>query len=241
MSAQLVVAAVATAGACGLPPSAQRADAASAADTSPQVTPDGVGRTVVTIGTRARLYAGPYGPPLLSQGHAVYEDGSAWVLRRRGRWLAIPTVHRPNGALGWIRQGAGDVLSWTQMLVQVDLSTRRVRVSRGRQLLMGAPVAVGAPRSPSPTGVTSVSARIDVTRASGFADTRTYGPVIVALRRWQPYPSPGRPGGGILAFHGGNPGSIGLAASGGCFRMRTSDLLRLARLAAPGTPVIIRP
>ncbi len=239
--ALLALAATAAAPAFGGTPTELPARAGWPAGTSPQLTSQGVGRTVVTIAYRERLYAGPFGPPLAPGGRAVYARGSAWVLRRSGSWLAIPTIHRRDGGLGWIRKGSADVLSLTQMLVRVDVSERRVRVSHGAHLLMTAPVAVGAPGSPSPTGVTSVTTRIAVTRANGFADSRAYGPVVVALRRWQPFPSPGMPHGGIMAFHGGNPRSIGSAASGGCFRMRASDLLRLADLTPPGTPVIISP
>ena len=105
---------------------------------------------------------------------------------------------------------------------------------------MTAPVTIGAPGSPSPVAATSVWKRITVTPRSGF-DRRSYGPVIVALRLWQDRPSPGNPNGGIMAFHGGGGLARGRALSGGCFRMRNADALRLARLVRGGTPVIIRP
>jgi lipoprotein-anchoring transpeptidase ErfK/SrfK len=84
-----------------------------------------------------------------------------------------------------------------------------------------------------------VSRRIEVTPGSAF-DPASYGPVIVALRLWQDRPSPGRPYGGVMAFHGGGAFARGRARSGGCFRMRNADAVRLARLVRGGTPVIIR-
>ena len=101
-------------------------------------------------------------------------------------------------------------------------------------------MTVGAPASPSPIASTSVYKRIKVTPSSGF-DRASYGPVIVALRLWQHRPSPGMPDGGIVAFHGGGGFARGLARSGGCFRMRNADALRLASYVRAGTPVIIRP
>ena len=80
------------------------------------------------------------------------EHGSAWVLRRRGEWLQIPTLQNRDGARGWIRRTPLRRLTTTRLLVRVDLSQRRVRVTRGSALLLSAPVAVGAPRWPSPAG-----------------------------------------------------------------------------------------
>lgn len=174
---------------------------------------------------------------MVLRGTTLLEHGTAWVVRRRGEWLGIPTVHRPNGALGWIRDTGAWPLKTTRLLVRVDLSQRRMRVTSGGWLLMTAPVAVGSRGSPSPTALTSVSARIPVTPGTGLS-RGSYGPMIVSLRLWQPASSPGTPNGGVMAFHGGG-GSVGAANSGGCFRMRNNDVLRLARFVRAGTPVII--
>ena len=43
-----------------------------------------------------------------------------------------------------------------------------------------------------------------------------------------------------LAIHGtNNPSSIGGFVSAGCIRMHNKDILRLARLMKPGTPLLI--
>lgn len=197
------------------------------------------GRTVVNILDRAPLYSAPGGPPMAFGEHLLYERGAAWVLRREGDWLGISTIERNRGKLGWIRQTPRRPLTTTRVLVVVDLSERRVDVTRGARALMSAPLTIGAPGSPSPIARTSVRRRIEVTPRSGF-DRRRYGPVIIALRLWQDRPSPGRPTGGIMAFHGGGGFARGLALSGGCFRMRDADVLRLASHVRGGTPVIIR-
>jgi lipoprotein-anchoring transpeptidase ErfK/SrfK len=162
------------------------------------------------------------------------------VIRREGDWLGIPTNERNGGRLGWIRKTPRRPLTTTRLLVLVDLSERRVHVRLGGQPLMSAPVTVGAPSSPSPIARTSISRRIRVTPRGGV-DRRSYGPVIIALRLWQHRGSPGQPFGGIMAFHGGGGFARGLARSGGCFRMRNVDALRLASYVRGGTPVIIRP
>ncbi|HEX6389435.1 MAG TPA: L,D-transpeptidase [Solirubrobacteraceae bacterium] len=197
-------------------------------------------RTIVRILDRAPLYSAPGAAPMALGDTLLYERGSAWVVRREGDWLGIPTIERNNGKLGWIRKTPLRPLTTTRLLVLVDLSERRVDVLLGTRPLMSAPVTVGAPGSPSPIARTSVSRRFKVTPSSGF-DRASYGPVIIALRLWQHRPSPGMPFGGIVAFHGGGGFARGLARSGGCFRMRNADALRLARHVEGGTPVIIRP
>jgi len=99
--------------------------------------------------------------------------------------LLFPTILRRGRGLGWIRRAPARRLTGTRLLVRVDLSQRRMRMTRGGRPLMTAPVAIGAPWSPSPTGPTSVSARIATGPASGLSP-RGYGPVVVALRLWQP-------------------------------------------------------
>lgn len=198
------------------------------------------GRLIVRITDDAMLYAAPGRPAYDMDGRLAREHGSAWVLRRRGAWLQIPTLQRRDGSRGWIRRTPLRRLTTTRLLVRVDLSQRRVRVTRGSALLLSAPVAVGAPRWPSPVGATSVSERIQVTPLSGLG-ARAYGPVVVALRLWQRKPSPAYPRGGLMAFHGGgDAASVGSASSAGCFRMLDADARRLALLVRAGTPVIIR-
>ena len=199
------------------------------------------GRTIVRITDEAMLYAAPGRPALDADGRLAREHGSALVLRRRGDWLQIPTVQRRDGSRGWIRRTGLRPLTTTRMLVRVDLSDRRMRVTRGTRVLMDRPVAVGAPGSPSPVGETSVAERIPVTPLT-LLNPRAYGPYVVALRLRQHAPSPAYPHGGIMAFHGGAvASSVGTASSAGCFRMLDADARRLALLVRAGTPVIIRP
>jgi lipoprotein-anchoring transpeptidase ErfK/SrfK len=116
-----------------------------------------------------------------------------------------------------------------------------MRVTRGSELLLSAPVGVGAPASPSPIGSTSISERIPVTPITGF-DKATYGTVVIALRMWQRMPSTQFPLGGMMAFHGtSDVASVGTASTAGCFRMLEGDLRRLAGLVRAGAPVIISP
>jgi hypothetical protein len=88
-------------------------------------------RTVVRIPDAAVVDATPGGPPLTARGVPVTEHGSAWVVRRHGSWLAIPTILRRGRGLAWFRRTSALRLTRTRLLVRVDLSQRRMRVTRG--------------------------------------------------------------------------------------------------------------
>ena len=192
-------------------------------------------RTVVRIPDAAVVHATPGGPPWTARGVPVTDHGSAWVVRQHGSWLAIPTILRRGHRLGWIHSAPARRLTRTRLLVRVDLSQRRMRVDARR------PTADDRACSDRRAVVTvahrpdeRVSA--DSYRAASGLSTRSYGPVVVALRLRQLTSSPGFPGGGIMAFHGGRSDVAGTA---GCFRMADADVVRLARIVRAGTPVII--
>jgi lipoprotein-anchoring transpeptidase ErfK/SrfK len=97
-----------------------------------------------------------------------------------------------------------------------------------------APVGVGKPTSPTPSGEFYVRDHV-----SGFGDP-FYGPVAfgtsarsAVLTDW--------PDGGFVGIHGTNePQLIPGAISHGCVRLRNADIRRLARLMPVGTPLTIR-
>ena len=99
--------------------------------------------------------------------------------------------------------------------------------------MFSAPVGVGQPQSPTPTGEFYV--RDVVTRYR----SPMYGPIAfgtsarsAVLTDW--------PAGGFIGIHGTDqPGLIPGAVSHGCVRMRNADILRLAKLMPVGTPIII--
>jgi lipoprotein-anchoring transpeptidase ErfK/SrfK len=103
----------------------------------------------------------------------------------------------------------------------------------GRKVF-SAPVGVGKPESPTPSGEFYVRNRL-----SGFGNP-FYGPVAfgtsarsAVLTDW--------PDGGFVGIHGTNePGLIPGRISHGCVRLRNPDIVRLSRLMPPGTPVTIR-
>jgi lipoprotein-anchoring transpeptidase ErfK/SrfK len=153
---------------------------------------------------------------------------------RRGRVRVIAS-QLPNGRRGWIR-AADARFSFTPWRVTADLSQRIVTVRRGGRVVRRVRVAIGSPRTSTPTGRFAVT---DKLRLSG--GSRAYGWGVLALSGHQPHIEPGWRGGDRLAIHGtASPGTIGSASSFGCLRASRRDVRWIVRNVWLGTVVTIR-
>jgi len=118
--------------------------------------------------------------------------------------------------------------------VLIDLSSRRLILLENGRPVLRAPVAVGAPSTPTPRGHFFVVERIRVTDPGG-----PYGAAALALSAFSEKLTYW-PEGGPVAIHGTNdPGSIGSAVSHGCVRLGARDLEHLFSRVELGTPVEI--
>jgi lipoprotein-anchoring transpeptidase ErfK/SrfK len=116
----------------------------------------------------------------------------------------------------------------------VDLERLTATLLRAERPIFRAPVGVGRPESPTPTGEFYV--RNMLTRYS----SPFYGPLAFGtsarssvLTDW--------PGGGFIGIHGtDSPELLPGRVSHGCIRLRNEDILQLGRLMPVGTPVTIR-
>jgi lipoprotein-anchoring transpeptidase ErfK/SrfK len=161
------------------------------------------------------------------------------VLEQRGGWLHVAVPTRPNGATAWVR--AADVrLREVPYRLVVELGARRVTVYRGTsdQVIFRAPVAIGTPSTPTPTGDRFY---VDAVRATGNPGG-VYGPYQLRISAFSEVLYSFNGGPGQVAFHGTNaPSLVGTAASNGCLRMYNRDVTALVALAPVGTPVQILP
>ncbi len=147
-------------------------------------------------------------------------------------WVKTRIPGRPNGRQGWMLKELLGPLHLTHWAITVNLGARRLSAYYQGRLRMVAPVGVGKPSTPTPTGRFWIRERFRVTDpaspywpyALGTADYST-------LSEW--------PGGGVIGIHGpyGEPQLIPGDPSHGCIRMRSSDLARLAPEVTLGTPV----
>jgi lipoprotein-anchoring transpeptidase ErfK/SrfK len=154
------------------------------------------------------------------------------VEEERGDWLRVLLPMEPNGSEGWIR--TRDVRrSEHPFRVEVDLGDRKLTAYRSDRVVLQAPVAVGTPATPTPTGrfFTTLLAKPD-------DPTGPYGSFAYGLSAYSEVLETFAGGDGQVAIHGTNaPWLIGQAVSHGCIRVHNSAIRRLARLLPLGTPV----
>jgi hypothetical protein len=164
----------------------------------------------------------------------VFAVLDARVKECRPVWYRVELPSLPNGSTGWVR--AADVRAYRLgVRVVVDLSDRRASVYRWGRLAFRAPVAVGAPGTPTPVGRFFVDERFLLSSADGPFGVAALGISAHSdvLHDWVQ--------GGPIALHGTNdPAAIGLPVSHGCIRLRNADMTRLFGLVSAGTPVLVR-
>ena len=150
---------------------------------------------------------------------------------RDGRWLGVTVTGLGDHRLGWIDVRAGGLrFARTRLEIDVDLSTRRLVVRRGGEILRKLLVGVGRSGSPTPTGRFSITDKMP-----GSWLGSGYGCCLLALSGYQPHTPRGWSGGARLAIHGGGYGAV----SAGCLHASTADLRYLMRVVRLGTPIVI--
>lgn len=156
---------------------------------------------------------------------AADESGELWVRVR------LPVL--PANTTGWVPRRAlgGYTQVRTHLLIELERLSATL-FSNGRPVFQ-APVGVGKPEWPTPTGKFYVRDKL-ASYASPF-----YGPIAfgtsarsAVLTDW--------PAGGFIGIHGtSQPELLPGRVSHGCIRLRNADILRLARLMPVGTPLTI--
>jgi lipoprotein-anchoring transpeptidase ErfK/SrfK len=144
-------------------------------------------------------------------------------------WYRISLPGRPNGGRGWVPAQALRMRSVANRIV-VRRGVRRLEVRRlaDDRVLLRAPIAVGAPSAPTPLG------RGFYVQWRYAPGDPFYGPLALETSAYASITD--WPGGGVVGIHGTSlPSLIGQAVSHGCIRMRNEDVVRLGRLAPPGT------
>jgi lipoprotein-anchoring transpeptidase ErfK/SrfK len=154
------------------------------------------------------------------------------LARRRGDdgalWVRVGLATAPAGETGWIPRSAIGALHAARAHLVVRLGTRTATLVRGGRVVLRAPVAVGAPASPTPEGAFLVRSRLE-----GFDDA-AYGTLAFATSA--------RTAAGVVGIHGTDrPDDVPGAVTSGSIRLRAADLRRLGELMPVGTPVTVRP
>lgn len=215
--------------------------AAGPVPAAPTATEAWTGRVVATVTARSAPKPSARKRMVLKTTAPFSGNGTVLLITRRTvvdgvPWVEVLLPMRPNGTRGWVPE---DVLavSRTKIRVAIDLSDRKLRVFRAGRRVMSASIAIGKPGTPTPTGSHfAIAERVATNMPGGFL-----GPYVLPLTGFSETLNEFAGGNGRVAIHGTSlPALIGTQASHGCMRMHNADIVRLARLATPGTPVAIR-
>ncbi len=149
-------------------------------------------------------------------------------------WVRVRLAVRPNDTVGWVPREALGPYDAVRTRLAVDRQHLEATLYRAGKAVFRAPVGIGKPGTPTPSGHFYIRNRL-TKYANAF-----YGPVAFGTSARAPTLTDW-PAGGYVGIHGTDrPDLIPGRISHGCIRMRNQDILRLARLATPGTPLEIR-
>jgi hypothetical protein len=148
-------------------------------------------------------------------------------------WFRIRIPGRPNGRTGWVRERALGVLHVTHKHLVIDKRHLRLTLYLWGRKLFSAPIGVGEPSTPTPTGHYLIREKFAVQPADPFYGPYAFGTSDYStLSEW--------PHGGIVGIHGTDqPWLIPGTPSHGCIRLKDPDISRLWRLLDVGTPITV--
>ena len=164
----------------------------------------------------------------------VYLLLSRWEDDDGNDWVRVRLPARPNGQKGWVRRDALGDFNRVNTRIVVDKSKLRATLYRSGKVVFSARVGVGAPSTPTPSGLFYIREKFRVEPSGTIYGSHAIGTSAYAptLSDW--------PGGGVVGLHGTNqPQLIPGRPSHGCVRLRNADVERFYKLAPRGTPIRI--
>lgn len=147
-------------------------------------------------------------------------------------WIQVRVPMRPNGRVGWVRREDLGPLHLTYKRIRVDRSRLRMYLLVHNRRIWSAPVAIGRPGTPTPSGHFWIREVFSISnRGSGYWPYAFGTSDYSTLTDW--------PGGGVVGIHGpyGASQQIPGRISHGCMRLQTWDDAWLAHHIGVGTPV----
>jgi len=148
-------------------------------------------------------------------------------------WVRVGLSILPNDTEGWVPRSALGGWSFVRTHLVIDLARFTATLFWSGRIIFRAPIGVGGPGTPTPTGQFYVRDRL-----GGFSNP-IYGPLAFGTNARSPTLTDW-PGGGVVGIHGTNqPELIPGRISHGCIRLTNAAIVRLGRLMPIGTPVTI--
>ncbi len=196
---------------------------------------------VIRSTTEVELHEQPDASSPARRLAATTEFGSARALLitdQQEGWAQVLVPGRPTGARGWlnVKETPGIELRPVTTRIEVDLAARTLTLVDKGQVVLSTPVAVGSAEYPTPTGLFSVTDKLQDPNPNG-----AYGPFALGLSGYSEVLTEFAGGEGQIGIHGTNaPDSIGQAVSHGCIRVPNDVITQLNEVLPLGTPVVIR-
>jgi hypothetical protein len=152
---------------------------------------------------------------------------------RQGReWVLVRIPGRPNGRTGWVLRDALGQFNMTHLAVTVNTERMRLYFYDHGKLIWNAPVGIGKPSTPTPTGHFWINEMFALPSSNPYYPYAFGTTDYSTLTDW--------PGGGVVGIHGpyGAPASaIPGRISHGCIRLRIPGDAWLGAHLKIGTPL----
>jgi lipoprotein-anchoring transpeptidase ErfK/SrfK len=169
--------------------------------------------------------------------HSPNPDGAPRVFLvtdRKAGWLHVLLPVQPNGSAGWIASREVRTAK-TNYWVQVLQSGHRLKLYRGKKVLISTPAAIGKTDTPTPGGAYYLTELLQPPNPNG-----DYGPYAYGLSGQSTALTDFNGHDPVIGIHGTNqPKLLGTSVSHGCIRISNPMITRLAKMLPLGTPVQI--
>jgi lipoprotein-anchoring transpeptidase ErfK/SrfK len=194
--------------------------------------------TIATARTKTvDVYAKPGDATPSMSLHSPNPDGAPRVFlvkERQGGWLHVFLPVQPNGSTGWIAAKQVTTAK-TAYWVQVLQSAHRLKLYRGKKVLITVPAAIGKTDTPTPGGAYYLTELLQPPNPNG-----DYGPYAYGLSGQSTAMTDFNGHDPVIGIHGTNqPKLLGTSVSHGCIRVSNTVITRLAKMLPLGTPVQI--
>lgn len=196
--------------------------------------PFAMGKGMVVHPTEPRqVHAHPDGPaigvlPVKQLGSPTWVP----VIDSKPGWHQVLLPSRPNRATGWITAGSGLETAHSAYQIKVEIGDRKLTLTKSGKKVGSWTVAVGADKTPTPTGRTFLMASLSPSKPDP-------SPLILPVGAHSDTLDTFGGGPGTVAFHGWPDESVfGKAVTHGCIRVPADALKALSRVPL-GSPVLI--
>jgi lipoprotein-anchoring transpeptidase ErfK/SrfK len=218
-----------------------------AAPTAPSTTtttlPPGSTYIAQAVGAQVHVYSGPSVPTpaeTLPNPWPLNDDPSLPVQQdflieaQQPGWVEVLLPERPNGKRGWIPASEVTVVS-NEYHIEVSRFFHQITVYKGAQIAYQGPVAVGAPATPTPTGLYYLRVLLRSPDPNS-----AYGPYAYGLSAHSDALTTFDGGDAEIGLHGNDDASaLGQSVSHGCVRMDNAAITQLSTILPLGTPITI--